>query len=521
MRCIISLVMVMLVALGSAQSDLTQVLEVNPNDATLANTLVVAISQDIQTFDPFAVNEVAGESLVRALFDNLLERDLEGNLVPGLATHYTIINPTTIEFDLRRGVTFHNGEVFDARSVVFSVEQLLNPDANYANAGQFSAIDRVEVVGNYTVRLHLSSTDASIFDKLTAQLVMVPANYYTEVGSQGFAAQPVGTGPFQFVQHTRDVDALLTANPNYWQGSYKGQPDVPFVRFRVIPEAATALAEFQAGNVDIVSSLPADFTPLVSRAGGQIISRDVPTLNMVWFNAFGGEVDVLQDSRVRQALNYAVDVETILTTLQGGYGVRLASTLTPLSLGFEDSLEPYPYNPEQARALLEAANFPFDTELSLSVPPNINRTIAEAVLSYLEDVGLNVRLQFLDLAAFNDAWVRDSEPAMSALFIASWGGLFDPGSQSFFLASDARASYYSNAQVDELLAAAQAELDPDVRATYYQQVAQITYDDPVGIYLWAPASLYGVSSRVEGWQAHPRDFVLVSGTQLVTANSQR
>ncbi|MEM6429800.1 MAG: ABC transporter substrate-binding protein [Deinococcota bacterium] len=511
----------MLFMLGVTQSDVASSAEISPDDATLANTLVVVIPQDIQTFDPFAVNEVAGESLVRALFDNLLERDLEGNLVPGLATSYRIIDPTTIELTLRQGVTFHNGEVFDARSVVFSVEQLLNPDASYANAGQFSAIDHVEILDDYTVRLHLNRTDASIFDKLTAQLVMVPADYYAEVGAQGFAARPVGTGPFQFVQHTRDVDALLAANPNYWQGSHKGQPEVAFVRFRVIPEPATALAEFQAGNVDIVGNLPADFTPLVSRAGGQVVSRDVPTLNMIWFNAFGGELDVLQDSRVRQALNYAVDIETILTTLQGGYGVRLASTLTPLSLGFDDSLEPYPYDPEQARALLEAADFAFDTELSLSVPPNINRTIAEAILSYLEGIGLNVRLQFLDLNAFNDAWLRDSEPAMGALFIASWGGLFDPGSQSFFLASDARASYYSNARVDELLTAAEAELDPDIRASYYQQVAQITHDDPVGIYLWAPASLYGVSSRVEGWQAHPRDFVLVSGTQLITANSQR
>ena len=477
------------------------------------NTLVVAISQDIQSFDPFAVNEVAGESIVRALFDNLLERDFEGQLVPGLATDYTIIDNQTIEFDLRRGVRFHNGEVFDAESVQFSVERLLEPEANYPNAGQFSAIDRVEILGDYTVRLHLSRPDVSIFDKLTAQLVMVPPEYYVAMGAQGFAAQPVGTGPFRFVSHERDVETILAANSDYWQGSYKGQAEVPFVRFRVIPETATQLAEFQAGNVDIMSNLTADFVPVAERVG-TVVAREVPTLVMVWFNAFGSDMTLLQDTRVRQAFNYAVDVETIFNTLQGGYGTRLASTITPLSLGFDGSLTPYPYDPARAQALLQEANFPFDTPITLSIPPNINLPIAEAIANYLADIGLTVRLRPMDLNAFNDAWLRDSEPNMSALFVASWGGLFDPDSQAYFLATDYRASYYSNPAVDAALQAAQSEVDPDVRATLYQQVAQATHQDPAGIYLWAPASLYGVSTRTQGWQAHPRDFVMVSGTQL-------
>jgi peptide/nickel transport system substrate-binding protein len=488
--------------------------------ATGDNTLIVAISQDIQSFDPFAVNEVAGESIVRALFDNLVERDFEGQLVPGLATDYTIINNQTIDFTLRRGVRFHNGEVFDARSVQFSVERLLNPDANYANAGQFSAIERVEILDDYQVRLHLSRPDVSIFDKLTAQLVMVPPDYYADVGALGFANQPVGTGPFRFVSHERDVATLLAANPDYWQDSYKGQAEVPFVRFRVIPEAATQLAEFQAGNVDIMSNLTADFTPVAERAG-TLVAREVPTLMMVWFNVFGGNVTLLQDSRVRQALNYAVDVETIFNTLQGGYGTRLASTITPLSLGFDSTLEPYPYQPERALQLLQEADFPFDTPLTLSIPPNINLPIAEAIAGYLADIGLEIRLRPLDLNAFNDAWVRDSEPTMSALFIASWGGLFDPDSQAYFLATDYRASYYSNPEVDAALQAAQSEVDPDARATLYRQVARATHEDPAGIYLWAPASLYGVSSRTQGWQAHPRDFVLVSGTELELQTASR
>jgi peptide/nickel transport system substrate-binding protein len=253
--------------------------------------------------------------------------------------------------------------------------------------------------------------------------------------------------------------------------------------------------------------------PVAERVG-EVVAREVPTLVMVWFNAFGGDMNLLQDTRVRQAFNYAVDVETIFNILQGGYGTRLASTITPLSLGFDASLTPYPFDPERALRLLQEADFPFDTPITLSVPPNINLPIAEAIANYLADIGISVRLRPMDLNAFNDAWLRDSEPNMSALFVASWGGLFDPDSQAYFLATDYRASYYSNPDVDAALQAAQSEVDPEVRATLYQQVAQATHQDPAGIYLWAPASLYGVSRRTQGWQAHPRDFVMVSGTQL-------
>jgi len=224
---------------------------------------------------------------------------------------------------------------------------------------------------------------------------------------------------------------------------------------------------------------------------------------------------------VRQALNYAVDVETIFNTLQGSYGTRLASTITPLSLGFDASLTPYPYDPDRALQLLQEANFPFDEPLTLSIPPNINLPIAEAIAGYMTDIGLAVRLRPLDLNAFNDAWLRDTAPSMSALFIASWGGLFDPDSQAYFLATDYRASYYSNPEVDAALQAAQSEVDPEARDTLYQQVARATHQDPAGIYLWAPASLYGVSARTQGWQAHPRDFVLVSGTALEVITVQR
>ena len=478
-----------------------------------ATSLVIAIPQDIQSFDPFLVNEVAGESIAKSVFDNLIERNFEGELVSGLAESYRFTSDTSIELKLREDVSFHNSEPFNAKAVKFSVEHFLDPEMAYPNAGQFSAIANIEIINDYTVILNLHHPDAAILDKLTAQLYMVPPEYYSEVGPQGFAKAPIGTGPFIFINHQRDVKTELRANENYWQGSYKGSPQVEQVTFRVIPEAATRIAEFVVGSADIIIDLPPNQAVRIERVDGEIVAEEAATLMMVWFATTIYD-DLLGDVRVRQALNYAVNTEVILEVLQRGYGQRLASTLTPLSLGFSEELTPYPYDPVKARSLLKEANFPFDKELKLSVPPNINRLIAEAIQADLQKVGLKVSLELMDLNAFNDAWFRFSKPEPTELFIASWGGLFDPASEAFFLHTDYGASYYSNSEVDRLLETAQAEVKPEKRAELYKQIAELTHEDPVGIYLWTPSSLYGVSTKVKDWQPHPGGMVVVGEASL-------
>ncbi|MEZ4632258.1 MAG: ABC transporter substrate-binding protein [Deinococcales bacterium] len=417
-----------------------------------------------------------------------------------------------ILFNLRQGVTFHNGENFNAKAVKFSLERFLDPEANYANAGQFSAIKGLEIVDDYQVILELNELDASILDKLTAQLYIVPPLYYTAKGAEDFAKAPIGTGPFRFISHERDVATKLAAFESYWEGSSKGKPLVDEVIFKVIPEAASRVSALQLGTVDIISQVPADMTPLIERSGNRLVYQDTASLLMVWFAS--DIYPFLQDTRVRQALNYAVNSDAILASLAGGYGTRLASPLTPLSLGFDESLVPYPYDPEKAKALLAEADFDMSQALEFSYTSNIDKTIAEAIAADLNKLGLKVTLKAMDLNAFNDAWFRFSEPNPTALFIASWGGLFDPASEAFFLHSGYGASYYNNPEVDSQLQAAQATLNLDERAAHYQEVTKLTHEDPAGIYLWSPASLYGVSARVLDWQPHPRDIIIVSNTAL-------
>jgi ABC-type transport system substrate-binding protein len=168
--------------------------DVSPTLPPFVGTLTVGLSADAESMDPLYVNQAAGWSVVQAVFDHLIDRDFEGNLVPGLALSWTAVGTLTLEFELHQGVTFHNGEPFNAESVKFSVDRIL-AEEEAPNRSKFTAIESVEIVDDYTVRFLLNQPDGTLFDSLTSRLAMLPPEYFQEVGVEGFAAVPVGGAP--------------------------------------------------------------------------------------------------------------------------------------------------------------------------------------------------------------------------------------------------------------------------------------------------------------------------------------
>ncbi|HUW09805.1 MAG TPA: ABC transporter substrate-binding protein, partial [Anaerolineae bacterium] len=246
---------------------------VPPTPTPEPTELRIGISLDVESMDPFFVNQAAGWSVVHALFDHLIERDFSGNIVPGLALSWTIVEPTVLEFTLREGVSFHNGETFTADAVKFSVERML-AEEEAPNQGKFTSIDSVDVVDEYTVRFNMNRPDGTLFDSLTSRLAMLPPKYFEEVGAEGFASAPVGTGPFSFVEWMPDDRVTLAANEDYWDGSYKGRAEVDTVVFRPIPEAGTRAAELQAGGVDLIQDVLPDQIDDLEGAGLVVVPSE-------------------------------------------------------------------------------------------------------------------------------------------------------------------------------------------------------------------------------------------------------
>ena len=472
--------------------------------------LVIAQTIDAQSMDPFLVNQVAGESVMQMMFDHLIERDFDGKLAPGLAESWSIVDDKTIEFKLRQGVTFHNGEAFDADAVKFSVERMLNPDLKSSFRGNFKAIKEVQVVNASTVRLLLSQTDAAILDNLSAQLAIVPPKYLQQVGDAEFTRKPIGTGPFKFVEWVKDDHVTLEANRDYWKGSFKGEPRVQSVVYRAIPEAATRIAELKAGRADIIQDVPPDQVKDL-QAGFKVMAKDAPQEAFIFMVADAPNTP-LADKRVRQALNYGVDVDSIIKNVLQGYARHITSPIGPLTLGYDDSVQPYPYDLARAKTLLSDAGYANGFDVVIDATSSDKSLTTEAVAGELAKLNVRATVRQLDLGTFNDNW---SNKRTSPLVAARWSGLFDPASAlNFFAKSDGLLTRYKNPDADRLIAEAASTLDQAKRTQLYAQLNRLLHDDPLAIYLWNTQNLYGLNPRVNGWRAHPRSYIAASGVSV-------
>ena len=471
--------------------------------------LRVGLSLDVESMDPFFVNQAAGWSVVHALFDHLVERDFDSNLVPGLALSWTIVESQTLEFKLRQGVTFHNGEPFNAESVKFSVDRMLGEE-EAPNQSKFKSIDSVEIVDDYTVRFHLNRPDGTLLDSLTSRLAMLPPRYFEEVGAEGFAEAPVGTGPFTFVEWMPDDRITLAANENYWKGSYKGMPMVDTVVFRPIPEVATRAAELEAGGIDIMQDVLPDQMDDLEGAGLTVIADEAYQLQYV-FTIADDETLPTYDVKVRQALNYAVDVDAIIESLLSGLGSRIASPIGPGYLGYDPSVEPYPYDPEKARELLAEAGYADGFETTLDTTTAGHTDVIDAVAGYLSEIGVDVTIQEYELGQFNQKWI---DRAQSMLWAARWGNTPDPQSIELFASCNGWITRYCNEEVTAHLEAARDTLDQDERAMHYAAASKLMHDDPLAIYLMTSPQIYGLGANVKNFHPSPLLAIIVSGVSV-------
>lgn len=476
-----------------------------PTEPALISEVVVNTAAEKESADPLLVYQIDGGSIDRNSFDYLLERDWQGNVVPGLAESFEPLDETTLEFRLRRGVSFHNGEPFNGQAVQFSFERMLDPEVGSAWAQNVAVLDSVEVVDEFTVRLHLKEPSAPLLDALVSAPAMQPPGYIQAQGYQAFLSQPVGTGPYRFVEWVKDDHFTLERNPDYWAGSPKGSPFAERVTFRPVPEASTRIANLNTGAAQIIRDVPPDLIPTVSGPGVGTIHVDVPR---VAFFQIAADKEVLGDARVRQALNYAVDVEAVIEGLLGGRGNRLATVFAPQTLGFDAGVQPYPYDPDRARSLLREAGVAEGFQVTMDYATLERKDVVEAYAAQLGEVGLDVQLQGFELAVFNDNWVRKNT---ADLRFATWGPIFDPWSiLDFVIAPGGLLSRYGNQQAGELINQGRTELDRQARAQIYNQLMAVLNEDPACIYLHNLTAIYGVSQGVAQFQPRPDEYILLT-----------
>ncbi len=470
--------------------------------------IVIAQGVDATTMDPHMHAETPTTNVVTQMYDRLLERDQDMVLQPQLALSVTSVDDLTWEVVLREGVTFHNGEAFNAETVKFNIERILNPENLSPQIGDLSAIEKVEVVDEYTVKITTKEPYPLLPGRLN--LPMVPKEYIEENGQEYFAANPIGTGPYKFVSWTKDESVVMEVNEDYWGGI----PAIKKITFKPIPESATRIAELQTGAVDLIVNVPphqaetidaADATKVVNTASGRFI--------FISLNA--QREGPLSDPKVRQALNYAVNVDEIIENVLGGYGYRSTQPLTTLDFGYNEDIDMYKYDPEKAKQLLKEAGYEDGLEIDFGTCAGryvMDKEVAEAIAGQLAEVGVTAKLSVQEWGVYvQKVLSKSAEEA----YLIGWGtSLFDADATLYpWFRSEMRFATYSNVAVDALLDKAREIIDPQEREDLYHEALDIIMEDAPFILLYQQEDLYGADAKLD-WTPRPDEIMFVKDMQF-------
>ena len=461
--------------------------------------LVIAQGTDAASLDPQLQNDAFSTSILSNVFDTLIYRNADLELVPGLATSWDLVDDTTWRLTLREGVTFHDGTPFTADDVKFSLERPLDAALGSPLAGRFGVLAGVDVVDPLTVDVRTNEPYPLLPARLSEWFMLSKA--YVEANEQATLSNtPMGTGAYVFVEWVKDDHLDLTANEDYWRGA----PAIRDVTFRPIPELSTRVAALQSGDVDLITNVPA-FRQSEVAANANLDVRTVPSTFFQYVALDGTKNPVLADVRVRQAIQYATNVPELVEFLFEGAAEQIAVPLAFGTFGLDESIEPYPFDPERARALLAEAGYPDGIRFELDAPTGRyaqDQETAEALVGQWAQAGITVDLNINEWSVQLTKYRAGTE--LTDAHFMGWGTSTFDADDVFFggFVRQPTKNNYENAELSELVLAARSSLDPVERADLYARAQRILYEDVPWVTLFQQVDIYGVRSDLE-WQPRP------------------
>lgn len=469
-------------------------------------TLRYYLSADPVTLDPALSTDVQSGEVVTTIFDNLVRYDVDGRLVPNLATHWEADSSGLhYTFHLRSGVTFSDGRPLTAKDVQASILRALAPGSRgrqwplepisgaraYAD-GKTETLPGLQVPDDSTVIFTLDQP-LNIFPKFLAMPVAAVVPTPT---AADFSQHPVGSGPWKLVSWSHDNLLVLARNDSYWGDKAKSDT----LTIRIIPETATQAADFETGRLSVLE-VPYSETDRWTGLAADRIKRRPAIRN--WYVSINTTRGPLKDVRVRQALNMAVDVETILKTIIAGRGIHAAGAIPPGVDGYDKDRKPYPYNPDSARALLKAAGYGngFSLKLWRSQRTEFAR-VAQAIQQGLGAVGITVEIVERDATSVRAA-VRNGE---TDLYLGDWYADYpDPENFTYPLFNSANRgpggnyAFLKDRLVDSMTTRLRTTLDEGEKNQLAREVDQRVFELAPWIFLWFPEDMWVTQEGLTGW----------------------
>ena len=473
-----------------------------PASALAQTQITISQPAEATTMDPGRSTQVLTVNYFVNLYDTLTRWDSALKLQPGLATAWKQVNDTTWEFTLRSGVKFHDGAPLTAEDVKATFDRNLIPGKTVVTAG-FTTIEAVQVAGPGTIRIVTKKPDPLLLVRV-AQMggQILPARLTTDEGMKELARRPVGTGAYRFVEWVKDERLVMEANRDWWGWQGKA-PGVDRVVWKAIPDDFPRLVALEKGDADIVTNVPPDRSQAIAD-GKTTRLLTVPATRIVTFG-MNSTQPPLSDKRVRQALQYAIDVNAIIKNIYAGQGKLLSGGIADVDFGHNPALKPYPYDPAKAKKLLAEAGKPDGVDVTLYAGTGTmvnDKALLEVIAAMWAKVGIRGKVEMMEMGArqrmLNDRVV----PPNGMLLGNPQSTLLDADGSVWRIwhPNGFNGKYWAGSQpghrFHDLMEEARYTLDPKKRKAIYAEALQIRDDERPSLDLFQELVVYGTTKRV-------------------------
>ncbi len=503
------------------------------------DTFVEASIGDIQGLIPNVTSDGASHEVGSLIYDGLVKRDKDLNIVPSLAQSWNLsADCLTLTFRLRKDAKWHDGWLFTADDVRFTYKTMIHPKTPTAYKEDFLQVKDVEVLDPFTVRITYPKAFAQALE--TWQMWMLPRHQlagYVEGGVLREAPQnrhPIGNGAYRFVEWKSGEKVVLVANPDY----FEGKPYLSRIVYRIIPSQSTIFLELKARGVDYAGLTAVQFVRQTNYpAFRKAFNKYQYPANVYTYFGFNLNDPRFKDRRVRQAFAHAISKQELIDGVILGLGREATGPYKPGTWAYNPNVARYPYNPARAKALLAEAGWkdtdgdgtvdkagqPFSFTILTNQGNEERKKIAELIQQRLREIGVAAEIRTLEWAAFIKEFIKKRR---FEAIILGWGIGLDPDQFDVWHSSkigpdELNHISYANPEADRMLEQGRASCKREERKKYYDRFQEILAEDQPIVFLYFRDSLPAVASRVHGIEPSPNGIIYNFNRWYVPKERQR
>lgn len=460
-------------------------------------SVIVSQGSKPKSLDPNMYNEIPALTITEQIFNTLLKVDENGNIVPELAESFEYITPTELVIKIRQGVKFHNGDTLTSKDVVFSINRMLDKPASRI---MIDAIDKVEAIDDYTIKLTLSKPSSPLLFGLAHPLTAILNEKDTLAKNDVIATAPMGTGPYKFIEWGSGEKIELVAFDDY----FEGRPKIDTLTYRAITENSSRLAALETGEIDIAYNMDAIDSGIVENNPElQLISQPTTSTEYITFNTTKAPFD---NKDFRKAVNYALNRQSMSDSIFMGKAKPANSIVNPNVFGHSDKVEGYPYNVEKAKEYLKKSGIE-NPSFTLFVNDNTTRLqLAQIIQANLKEIGIDMVIETLEWGAYLQRTAQGEHQALLGGWVSGTSDadiVLYPLLHSASHGGAGNRAFYTNKEFDKIVDEARLVSSPEERKALFLKAQDILQEEaPLGILLYKNENI-GLNKKIKGFKFDP------------------